>query len=325
MMVYAFLLSFINAGNNFLTETQTTETDGKSLISLTMAYNGKRHQMLKFDRDSVLDLQNKPMFPDNPYGNLHPLLASFTWAFSENDSVDLDTLKQPDFWSKLRDNTVEIHREEKNGYPCIAWTFTSGSGSTAKEKKVFFAENMNFLPVYSEVWDNERRLRVRCSITKIEKVMVEGMEIPFPFNVEGITYYGPEAKLESSCRSVINPETLRINEPIDPDIFTIPYSRADFVFDRDLGVWLQTPRVTFGTSTAELFSDRGNVPITTDTKKKNVSKPQEKVSNKNEELAKEVDKGNLPTPNRLQFVGFILLLLFCLSIVAFIVLNRRKK
>ena len=324
--------SFINAGNNFRAETQTIAADNSASLSLITAYNGKQHQMLQLNKDIVLDLSSKPIFSQNPYGNMHPLLTAFTWAFSENDSIDLDITKLPDFWSKLRDNTVEVHREEKNGYPCIAWTFKSGDGNlNAKTNKVFFAENMNFFPVYSEIRDSKNQLRSRCTATKLEKVVVEGIEIVFPFQVEGKTYFGPDANIESACHLTINPETLRINEPIEPDVFTIARSRADYIFDRDLNTWLKNPKPTFGTSTAELLSKPSNTPPKNDIKKENVSSPQEKNSIENsemktvddDELTEEPDKVNLPKQNWYKYIGFTLISLSCLSIIALILLKRR--
>lgn len=324
---------FITQGNMFRCDTQTLQADGSTSYSAILAYNGKRYQKLNFGEMASLDLSSKSIVEQNPYGNMHPLLVAFGWAFTNNDSFDLSTISNPEIWSKLIKNTVEVYKEEKEGHSCIVWVFNDDLDTTNRKSKkmtIFFAEDLDYFPIASEVHDSEGKLRTRCTVTEFKRNNTEDGEVVFPVNIEAKSFFGPEADIIVSSTSQVDPQTLKINDQINEDVFTLPLSQADYIYDADLGHWLKTPHLHMEVDEEQITNYDVNLATKNIVSSTNVTVIEKNKNTKQDKPKMTVDmqpatKTSLHAEKDYSYSAGIIILILALCVISIIAVAAFKK
>lgn len=232
-------MKFVSKGSKYRSEVSFYDFSAdKNTIEIT-AYNGNLYQRLHKREEPILYISRhtKPM---NPYNNLNPLLAPFIFAFSKSAHLKIDMFQNPQTWLSLSEKVTGIGSERNMfGYEGILLKFRKSESLGEKDihYKVFFAKELNYYPIY---WEgiNHLNQRVEARVLEIRKYNSESGEVIVPIHIEGKEYF-ENGKIAQTSLMKIDPQTLKVNQPIKDEIFTIPLSQANKVFDSDVGIWFE--------------------------------------------------------------------------------------
>jgi hypothetical protein len=234
-------MKFVSNGLKYRSEVSFYDFSAdKDTLEIT-AYNGTLYQKLHIRKEPILYI-SKHTETVNPYNNLNPLLAPFLFAFSKSVTAHLkiDPFQNPQTWLSLADKITGIGSERNMlGYQGILLKFKKSEGLGGKDihYKVFFAKDLNYYPIY---WEgiNHLNQRVETRVLEVRKYNGESGEIIIPIRIEGKEYFANN-KIAQISLMKIDPKTLRVNQPIKDDIFTIPVSQSNKVFDADVEIWFE--------------------------------------------------------------------------------------
>ncbi|MCM8808264.1 MAG: hypothetical protein NC926_10075 [Candidatus Omnitrophica bacterium] len=221
-------MKFILKGTKYRSEVPMGDRKG-SYVSL---YDGRKYQFLEIRDKSILFVSDN-LQSQNPYNGLNPLLAPFMFVFQKGDIVSIESLQKPEIWSRLAKESVATQNTEKFGYNGISILFNKNSDfSSGKQEnyEVFFAEDLNYYPIY---WKGTNHLTRTLTETKVLETKIYDKEsggIVIPIRIES-NAYSENGKLLQSSTIEIDVNTLKINQPVKDEVFTIPISQVDRYVD----------------------------------------------------------------------------------------------
>ncbi|MCM8803095.1 MAG: hypothetical protein NC827_07290 [Candidatus Omnitrophica bacterium] len=230
-------MNFILKGTKYRSEVPMGDGKGR-YVSL---YNGEKYQFLEIRNKSILFVSSNNLQSQNPYNGLNPLLVPFMFVFQKGDAINIETLQKPDIWLRLTKEAVTTQNTEKFGHKGINIIFykkTDFRSGKEENYEVFFAEDLNYFPIY---WKGTDHLTMTFTETKVLETKIfekESGSIVIPIRIEVKAYF-ENGKLAQTSNVEIDINTLKINQPVRDEVFTIPISQVDRVYDADLDMWFE--------------------------------------------------------------------------------------
>jgi hypothetical protein len=206
---------------------------------MSAAYDGRQYQTLNYAASSLM-VREKAVF-GVPFEVVPPSLRPFEFAYDASTSNGYEVLKREDTWrdgfaSKVR-RVLDAH-STVGDLECVVVELSMPGVKTpsGKEKieKVYFALECGFLPVRREIVlaENPEVLLHRTDAEVLQRVPTDSGDIFIPIKLTQQTW-NENGLPWSSLTCVLDPESLRVNEPIEDADFTLSPSLVRDYFDED--------------------------------------------------------------------------------------------
>ena len=189
------------------------------------AYNGRDYQTLIAGSSSTLYISKKAKAHEpSPYLGGFPLIMLFDFALAKGDAKTLETLQTPSTWDYLSKRIKDFKpstRNGKAGYLMVVAPFVHSSSSLGVT--TVFVDGKTLLPTYVEQVTNlaGKGGVIRYEVVKTIPVQLPSLQV-LPSSLVLKILQGQELIQKGSFEI----ETLKVNEPIPSQIFTIPKSQA---------------------------------------------------------------------------------------------------
>lgn len=193
-----------------------------------ISYNkGKQQKVLYLSRTSHSPGPYKPM------QSINPLFFMFSFAFQNGEIRNIDIIKQSEVWLNLQKKVVGVNETINNGYRGITIKFKNIATTVGNINcEIFFAKEYDWYPIYSKATIMGIGQDV-AKVTKIKKYKTNSGSIYIPLRIEGILYSTKGEILQTGIAE-INPNSVKINQPIDKQIFTLSVPDQSKIYDNDL-------------------------------------------------------------------------------------------
>lgn len=220
---------FFISGNKFYSRLDPFRFDNQILPSES-AYNGEKYQLLDLveaGKGEYLSYSSSPILPTST-GTLDPLLLSYAWLFTSGEFPQWFTIRDDAIWNKAFADAEYLGEETVEGQLCDCVKMPGILPNTINT--IYFARDLNFFPFKTVTNKVDGSYFGTVQLDDfIEKdvdgeLLVVPTKLHFSQMVEGN---------ETPGETTLSIETLRINEPIDDDLFTISPTRANRVIDLD--------------------------------------------------------------------------------------------
>lgn len=231
---YERIIKFILAGSNYRLEVSTKQAKKVSLVVNT--YNGKRYQKMTAYNNGLIDLFERPDLKTNlQYGNTLPILETFNFAFRKTDVLSIATLQDEQTWERLSKRITRVEGGTQDGQ---AGKIVSIRGRQLDETYKVFVISPNYFPIsYTrsthKVFSSGKRV-LEKSYYKVSDTTswAEGNnKFLFPNSTRGELYW--DDKLTIVQHSSLIPGSFAINQPVRPEIFTLPKTQVDLFQSTD--------------------------------------------------------------------------------------------
>jgi len=217
---------FYTQGNMFRCEVELTNSATNKVLRSTMAYNGVRYQTFMPDA-SVLALSNASQV-SNPTFGINCLIAPYMWIFDGQRPFSWSIVRDHTAWDRASSKATLLRTVEEGGNTLHVVSFASESvpGVTSE---VFFAENLAFFPLRF-ITRGIGKAKFELRVDEFEQFQTDGDTVYVPIKIT-LQEDGGEIQHRGTYR--IRRESLKINVPLDEELFTISRSRARIVNDLD--------------------------------------------------------------------------------------------
>ncbi len=223
---------FVGSGANYLSEVCAYTTDPSVNKTITRAFNSSRYQY-RGGGQLAVSSQNAN---DLVYGTVSPLVHMYYFAIGKGENNAVHVLAAPGKWAALKGCVVSITAAEMLGHKGYTITFVGPSGSDAgnNESEVFFAQDLNYYPMYrkTKLAGVDRYSVSQVSVTK--SVSTDRGDVVVPMHIEAKSYF--KGNLNTTSTVVINPDSLKINATVDSAVFTLVPAKGERYIDLDQGL-----------------------------------------------------------------------------------------
>jgi len=226
-------MDFCLDGNKYRSEVSFLDVArGKKDKAIT-AYNGQLYQIFQANAASLTvskSTENMMLLRYNPYMGMNQTLVPFLFAFHSTrdvrlaDQPSIDTLKKPETWSHLVKDTGEIHQTNMNNRDGVSVTLKKEQEDITRKGiyEIFFATDLGYFPTYYKLTSLGGVLLFEVKILETQKCGSKNIIIPLRIETKECFDDGKPAQ---SMILEIDPKTLKVNEKISPEIFTIPATK----------------------------------------------------------------------------------------------------
>lgn len=250
-------LQFQLSGDKYHRSVVERGAKGEAKVVMIYSFDGKLHQFLSQtdpEQPGILVLSSKPLSRDDT-ARFDPILELFSFAFTPDElafsATDFKKLKDKERWEKLADAITNCEEKEMMGHKGIELTIVRqktrvGEGESTfyweESFDVFFASDLAYFPLYvlrktqvsfsKEGKEVQSEMRKEIRATEVKSIAKSIGDVFFPIKEEIITK-DKDGKVIGESTVEMDSQSLKINEPIEDDIFTIPRSRAGRIINED--------------------------------------------------------------------------------------------
>jgi len=220
-------MRFVSSGTSFRSDVRHTDFAMGEAASTTRAYNGELYQTVRWSEKPVLHVTREHTWHAATYGGMHPLLTAFSFAFVGGEQGPLSQLSSNELWSDLSRAVLNTEEASMLGHEGIRLEFGKRTG---KRFAVFFAEGLDYLPIYWRALYPEGGSS-ECSVVGVESCDTAQGRILIPSRLEFADRLA-DGTVAQDGDIEIDPQSLTVN-------FTIPPSVAHTYSDEDAGVQMK--------------------------------------------------------------------------------------
>jgi len=217
------------------------ELFNKGVPYMIKAYSGEKQYVLQITKGRrILFLKRFPEEDTNPYLGTNIIVEWYGFVFEKGDKMNMEVLQNYSIWNRFRRRIRRIYESEMFGRKGVKVDVEKISVNSGKKEKyrIFFANDLNYFPIYWEETDTLTNSLSKQTLVNFKKYEVDdGSVIIIPLKVEGVRYRNK--KIIQREWWEIDEKTLKINQPIKEEIFTIPISQADRVYDAETDTWFE--------------------------------------------------------------------------------------
>ncbi|HNQ35095.1 MAG TPA: hypothetical protein PKN80_03420 [bacterium] len=230
-------IKFISNGSKYRSEVTSIDPIKRLKKTFITTYNGEDYRILEIGEKSILYLK-KSWNTDNPYNGTITILTPFQFAFQKGDIGTIETLKKTEIWQRLANKAIEVKSFQKLGYKGINITFKVSDFNNAKERiyEVFFAEDLDYYPIFWRTIDPTTKRCDEISVLEMRIYNIDNDRIFIPIRITGEEKFNNGGIAQTGSEE-INPQTVKINQPVNNGIFTLSVFQANAVHDSDTGIW----------------------------------------------------------------------------------------
>jgi hypothetical protein len=196
--------------------------DSNKKPDLVHAYDGEHHQIW-IEASEQLIVSDAPRV-QNLIGGQSPPIAPYYWLFDVDDTTQLwSDVRNARVWDRVREKAEFVERLEYDGHSLAVVEFQRRS--PASYVKVAFAEDLDFFPLVTECRSLDDTPFTRAEVTRYRRVgdVVVALEVQITRTAEP----------QTEGTITVDEGTLRVNEPIDRELFTLSKARAKMFMDAD--------------------------------------------------------------------------------------------
>ncbi len=189
-----------------------------SNINETTGFDGASHW---HRRDGVKSLatRSKSNFRPVKQFTSHPLTAPYTWFFSSAQDAVWADLKSKERWSEILPRMKFLETLQIQGYDCSRFEIQYGDDNLYR---VSFARALNGFPIRHDRSSKGLNVSVEVRQWKQEP---SGAVIPIEIEVT--------RNDELASKLVVDLNSLKVNQPVDPNVFVLDVSTVEHVKDLD--------------------------------------------------------------------------------------------
>lgn len=218
-------MTYSHRAGRFRCEVTIQHHVTKTKLDKISLYNGDRYQLFDVGRRR-LRLSNSCQLP-NPYLELNPLalpymflveiFKPFTWSDIKNESRWMAKFKGAKYLGTMRDAPLTVAKIQMPGYMpetrCI----------------IYFAKELDYYPVRFEL-SGKDGFSVMIHVAEYRRVDSLGEPVVVPLVITATQILNG---VFSHSHFTIDPESVKVNEPIDEALFTFPVTQANYIDDVD--------------------------------------------------------------------------------------------
>lgn len=205
---------------------------GRAPENSISAFDDKRSQ---FFSESQSRLILKDGAVDSQYTMDAPFTKVFAWLRRPGLPLRWNELRNPATWTQRFGEAQYIGSSEIEGTPVVVVSFPNLSlPNLPCEYRVSFAPTLGYLPLaYERKVVSTGKLASRMQVTRWSEHTIDSTVYAIPLEVTFEQSDADGVSLAHSMTMKIAPDSLKINEDIDDELFTIPRSIATHVHDVD--------------------------------------------------------------------------------------------
>ena len=206
------------------------------------AYNGSRYQIF-YDDIKTLTFSNNCRFP-NPYWLPNPLILPYLWMMYPG-SMNWSDLKNQEVWIKKFSAANYEGETTENSVTSEVVSMPYGSQDSGMRVKIYFAKTLGYYPLKCLGYGSDGKQLLSVIVTKYKTIDCDGEKVVFPLVV---TSTEEDAHVTTIQEWRIEEGSIKVNQPIDEDVFTLSPAMAKFVDDFDKNIQNQKGVGTSGDS-----------------------------------------------------------------------------
>lgn len=212
----------------FLTELNIDANKNPGTPEIVTAFDGKRHQKFSNNGKSLL-LSNGPQ-DGMPQGDTNALTIPLAWLMSPEGQFMLSDIREAAAWERVERDATLAGAKSFGGVSCVHIVLKYPQGTV----NVYLSPSHGYLPLKHDTFSPDGTFSNGVEVTKWASFPVDGETAYVPTIVvydQAPLGAGLPAKHEII---EVDTTTLKVNHPLDDDIFTISPSRAEIIKDRDM-------------------------------------------------------------------------------------------
>jgi hypothetical protein len=220
------------SGDKFLFDKVDVELGKYPRFDITYAFDGHQYQRLMKKEDALL-LESKFI------GSIgfDPLVRPYYWLLQgPGESRNIQRLRNRETWIDRLGDAKIIHSDEEkiNGIACVVMEIPPQSRDKPWLYRVYLAPEHGYYPLrYERIMRESNEVTSRCDVTLVHPFDVDGRKGVFPLVIEYEEKGFDGLSAIQRVKMVIEPVTLKINGPIDDEVFKVSPRRARHVVDVD--------------------------------------------------------------------------------------------
>ncbi|MBQ3430663.1 hypothetical protein IJG20_00995 [Candidatus Saccharibacteria bacterium] len=203
------------------------------LLPSENAYNGDKYQLLDRIEDGLgdyLSLSSSQIYA-TPSGTLDPLSLPYIWLFTSGQ-IEWSAVKDNATWENAFSKAEYLGTETVENHPCEVVRLPSVDPNMVNT--VYFATDLNYFPVKLVASNSDGSTDDGSpgilQVVEYEQIDVDGEKLTIPTK---LNFTNSRKDSEFYAVSSVNLDSLKVNQPIDDDEFTISPTRARRVIDLD--------------------------------------------------------------------------------------------
>jgi len=225
---------FVLEGNRFRTERQdvTGLWPGSTPENSISAFDDRRSQ---FFSESQSRLILKDGAVDSRYTMDAPFSIVFAWLRTPGMPLRWNDIRNPANWTRRFGEAQYIGGDEVSGTSVLVVSFPCDAlPDLPCEYHVSFARGLGYLPVaYERRVSGTEQVASRMQVTQWSERTIDSLVCAVPLEVTFEQSDADRVSLPVSRKMKVVPDSLKINEDIADELFTIPLSIAAHVDDVD--------------------------------------------------------------------------------------------
>jgi hypothetical protein len=232
-------VTFYQSGSNLRSECEKIgnppSAHKNELSKVISAYNGSRYQNF-FDDRKTLTFSNVCRFK-NPYWLPNPLIIPYLWL-TDSMGMNWSDLKNQDLWAKSFSEAHYEGQSREGDFTCEVASMPYLDRKAGIRVKVYFAKELAYFPIKYVGESSAGNQVLSVEVTKHKIIESDGSRIVFPLSIT-MKENVPQVTVEYCT---IAEESIRVNKPIDEELFTLSPSMAKIVDDYDKNIQNQKNR-----------------------------------------------------------------------------------
>jgi hypothetical protein len=228
------VIKYYQSAENFRGDLYNGTNDAPLDFSLPavkrFAFDGDRYQRFS-QADRTLKLFNSAD-RSMPLGFGNPLVIPYYWLFDQGEILTWPAVRDPARWNVAFKHATGFSKDKPSG-DCFS---TFSQKNLQLNFRVRFSAAANYYPTtFTATRAKDGVVVYEVKVQEYHRVQNEGCVAIVPLSVL-FTQTGNDGSFPMRHEYSIELSSLRVNQGVDEDIFTLPRSAASFIWDQDLGV-----------------------------------------------------------------------------------------
>lgn len=197
----------------------------------TVAYDLERYQTLSHST-GLLRITQDP----RPGVGVEPLLVPYWWLLAGNGSKlpTWESIRNDNVWDSAFNQAVHLSREVTDGYLCDLVRIPCNTNGQDSQFDIWLAVDLGHFPVrYTRrgAGGTQNDLLSEYNCMKLSKYSHDGRDGAIAISLKYNETGNDKRSLKCSFISTLDQKSIRINEPISPELFTISPNRVAQAID----------------------------------------------------------------------------------------------
>lgn len=233
------------AGGQFYMAEEVQVPWGSELRQRT--FDGREY-MEAIPNRRQLNISSRPAEPQNQEYSVPIVLEPFLWSRGPDDPLTFSDRSESSHWDPRLYTVLSSSEVVRLGTPCVEYRFTrTPSLPWAREYHVSFAPALLYYPILTEMVQEDESgngyVTTRIEVLETTAVESQGNRIVLPTRLRSTLYLNAETIVTEQQQWLNVDATLRLNQPVPPERFTLPRDMPGYrLFDVDRNILL--PSVT---------------------------------------------------------------------------------